>query len=168
MDKFDLIGSLRTYAATQKWVFLSGASSIQNCEASQNEYKNGQLVLAADFNASPQFTNAGKISQITYNGILMLGVKFDDDGTPAIEDDEETLLIDESETFNDGTPASLDETFIQKYDRRLLDLMELLANHITLFACANELDVTNADFRLEINKFDTNIDFVAGTITFIQ
>lgn len=168
MNNFDLIGKLRTYASTNGWVFLSGTSAIQNYEASQNEYKNGQLVLAADFNAAPQFTNAGKISQITYNGILMLGIKLDDDGTPAIEDDEETPAVDETEVFSDGTPANLDETFIQKYDRRLLDLMTLLANHIAAFACANELDVTGADFRLETNKFDTNIDFVAGTITFVQ
>jgi hypothetical protein len=167
MNKFDLIGALSNYASSKGWVFLSGHQSIQNYEASTKEYVNGQLVLTADFNAAPLFTQGGKISQIVYNGVLALGIKLDDDGTPAVEDDEETPE-DETAVYSDGTPANLDETFIQKYNKRLLILMNTLATNIAAFACANELDVTGADFRLETNKFDSNIDFVVGTITFVQ
>ena len=167
MQNFDLIGALRTFATSKGWVFLSGPTSIQNYEASQQEYVNGQIVMSADFTAAPDYTNAGKISEITYNGVIALGRKCDDDGTENIPDDPETPE-DETVNYNDGTASSLDETFIQKYDRRLLELMTLLSNNIAEFACDNELEITAANFRMETNKFDTNIDFVAGTITIIQ
>lgn len=167
MQVYDIIGALRTLATTNGWAFLSGSSSMQNYEASQNEYINGQLVLIAEFNARPIMTRAGKLDSIRYNGVVGLGIKFDDDGTDNIEDDPETPE-NETKTFNDGTPSSLDETFIQKYDRRLLTLMQTLSTNLLSFACANELTIVDADFRLELNKFDTNIDFVIGTITFEQ
>ena len=45
--------------------------------------------------------------------------------------------------------------------------MTLLSNFVTTFACDNELDVTAENMRVDLNKFDTNIDFIAETITFV-
>ena len=146
MTNFDLIGELQTYAAAHSMQFLSGASFNQNYEASQNEYENGQLVLTAEFDAAPAFSAAGKIGSITYTGLLGLGRKF-----------EEVT-----------TMSTLDETFIQKYNARLLELMQLLSVAIADFACENELEVTNCQMAMQLNKFDTNIDFVVATITLVQ
>lgn len=149
MIEFDLIGTLRTYAQTQGWVFLSGAEFYQNYELTAKTLydglNGGKLVLGSKFNAKPNFKN-GSITSIQYTGSLMLGQKTD--------------LA--------GTESSLDETFIQKYDRRLLDLMTLLATTIESIACTNELDVTGVSFEMVVNRFDENIDGVECSITFIQ
>lgn len=146
MTNFDLIGELETYAAAHSMQFLSGAQFNQNYEASQKEYENGQLVLTAEFEAIPAFSRGGKITEIRYEGILALGRKF-----------EETV-----------TMSTLDETFIQKYNARLLELMQLLSVAITDFACENELEVPACRMGMQLNKFDTNIDFIAATISFLQ
>lgn len=146
MDNFDLIGSLASYASDNDMHYLSGENAYQNYEASQNTYDDGQLVLSADFNAAIYFSRGFTIGSITYTGVLALGRKFE-----------------ESETG-----SNLDETFYQKYQRRLKDMMTLLASHIGIFACANKLEVTQCQFRMDLNKFDTNIDFIAATITFVQ
>lgn len=145
MNQFDIIGALRTYAESQGWAFLFGSEWMQNYEASRNEYEDGQLVLGVDFDAVPT-RSAGVISEISYNGTMILGRKFDDD----------------------NTPANLDETYIQKYDRRLYELSTLMSDFIKAFSCLHELDVTAESMRMDLNKFDTNIDFVANTITFLQ
>ena len=104
------------------------------------------MVLSADFDASVNFSSGFAVGSITYIGVLALGRKFDE--------------VD--------TGSDLDETFYQKYQRRLKDLMTLLVTHIAAFACDNKLQVTNCQFRMDLNKFDTNIDFIAASITFVQ
>jgi hypothetical protein len=168
MNNFALISALSSYATTNDMVFLYGQNYMQNYEASQHEYYNGQKVLTGEFTCQPVYGNGNKIGQITYNGVLGLGQKFDDDGTANIPDDENTPLVDETQTFNDGTPSSLDETQMQKYNRRLYDLMVALDIVIQDIACENELQIGTAIFRMDMNKFDTNIDFVVAEISFIQ
>jgi hypothetical protein len=150
MDNFELLSTLKDYADTQGWHFLSGDNFYQNYEASQKEYYPGDLVLSADFDAAPIYSPGGKISQIRYTGVLALGRKVD-----------ETPILDE-------TRSTLDETFWQKYVRRLEELMKLLSIALTTIACDNDLELENARFRLALNKFDTNIDFISGTVTIIQ
>lgn len=146
MDNFDLIGQLAAYAASHTMHFLSGAQFNQNYEASQEEYSNGQLVLTAEFDAAVAFSRGYAVGSITYTGVIALGRKFEEA----------------------DTVASLDETFIQKYNNRLHDLMTLLTGVIADFACDNELSVEQCQFRMDLNKFDTNIDFIAASVTFIQ
>lgn len=145
MDNFKLVSTLKAYADTNEWAFLYGDKFHQNIEASQNTYSAGQYVMYADFDATPAF-RAGAIGQITYTGVMALGIK-----------------IDEAETV-----VSLDETYYQKYTSRLENLMIALASYIADFACDNELEITNCVFRADINRFDTNIDFIAASVTFVQ
>ena len=105
----------------------------------------GQLVLTAEFNAFPIFVN-GRNPEIEYRGSIMLGRKVDED----------------------GTNASLDEDFMDKYQRRLLELMQLLAVFLGSFECENDLSILSSEFILSLNRFDTNIDFVGGNITIKQ
>lgn len=145
MDKFDLIGQLCRKAYSNGWVFAAGDEFYKNIELADSEMNDGQLILTAQFNSTPTFTR-GKVTKVVYTGSLMLGRKFDDD----------------------GTPASLDEDYMDKYNRRLLELMQLLATFLGQFQCENELDITSVEFIQDINRFDTNIDFVGGNITFEQ
>ena len=146
MTNFDIIGTLRTYAASKGWVFLSGTSWYQNYELSQATLTAGKIILAVDFDASPTIKNS-RIIGIKYTGLMMLGEKTESTGAAI---------------------SSLDETYIQKYDARLLALMTLLASTIGDIACANELDIESLTFKVGLNKFDENADFSIATVNFIQ
>ena len=144
MTNFDIIGVLRTYAASKGWVFLSGAEAYQNYEISQSELPTNKIIMGVRFTAQPVIRNKSVVS-IRYIGVVMLGQK------------KETTTISE-----------LDETFIQKYDRRLLALSTLLSTTIGEVACNNELDVGNVNFEMILNRFDENIDCVDATLTLVQ
>jgi len=146
MTQFDIIGELADYAAANSMQFISGANFYQNYEATLKEYGEGQLILAARFDAAPKFSPGYKIESITYTGALMLGRKFE--------------LTD--------THSNLDETFYQKYNARLLELMTMLSTAIATFACDNELSITQCNYNMLLNQLDENIDFVEAVITFVQ
>lgn len=144
MTNFDIIGVLRTYAASKSWVFLSGAEYYQNAELTRAALTTNTIILGVFFTARPTIRN-GKVISIQYVGKMMLGEK-----------KEAT------------TESSLDELFIQKYDRRLLALSTLLATTIGAVACTNELDVSGLVFDMKLNAFDENIDGVECSLTFTQ
>ncbi len=147
MEQFGIIDALYEFAGKNGWLFICGDNFHQNYEATNQEYVPGLLILAADFDCSPKISG-GKITSIEYTGVMALGAKVDDN-------DEETQ-------------ANLDETYFQKYQQRLKNLMTLLSSAIIRFACDNELEVQSVNYRMDINKFDTNIDFVAASVTFID
>jgi hypothetical protein len=145
MEHFDLIGELQRVALANDWAFLAGDDFYMNIGAAQEEYKPNKLVLAVDMNASPTIVN-GRVVEVTYSGAMMLGIKED----------------------VDGVQSSLDEMFIEKYQKRLLMLHQLLAQFIGDFACSRELELSGVTMSMDINRFDTNIDFVAMTLTITQ
>lgn len=151
MEQYGLIDVLRQYCIDNDIEFLYGTNFYQNIEASSREYSADQLVMGADFNARPSRAVGGKVVAIEYIGAIALGRKFE---TPDVN--------------NPEGEASLDETYIQKYDRRLKDLSQQLSNIVGQIACDNELETTGEDLRFDINKFDTNIDFVVMNLTYIQ
>lgn len=145
MQQFEFIDTLEAYAISKGWNFvLKFDDFYANIEA-QKDYAPGELVLTVDYNSLPVINN-GRVTSITYTSLMALGRCFD----------------------IDTTKASLDETFRQKYDRRLKELESELANSIAEFACTNELEVSLTPMNSDINVYDTNIDFVITTATFIQ
>ena len=64
--------------------------------------------------------------------------------------------------------SSLDETFQQKYDRRLKDLGQILGIDIGSFTCAQELTAESINMAMEINQLDLNVDFVMAEVTFLH
>ena len=146
MDNFDIIGVLEAYAVAKGWHFVYGFDDFDSNTGVMKDYAPGELVLIADFNSTPVYKN-GKITEITYNCLLMLGRKFDDD----------------------STPSSMEETPKQKYDRRLKVLAQTLANSIAEIGCQNELETPSAPISVDINVYDTNLDFaISNTATFVQ
>lgn len=145
MDNFDIIGQLDAAATAMGWEFIYGNNFYINYEARKKKYNAGDMVLTADFTSKPTYVN-GRITQINYTGVVMLGQK----------------------AGIDNTKASLDETMQQKYNSRLLNLLQTLANFIGNFSCNNELDVSVSNFRIDINRFDTVIDFVVMELSFTQ
>jgi len=154
MELFGIYEILKAYCSTRNIFFIPGSDAYVNAVNDSDTYENYDKLLIADFTASPKFVG-GRVVSTVYSGILALGQKREltdiDLGSPEV-------LIQ--------TESNLDETFEQKYDRRLKDTAQALAIIIGDIMCANELEVTNARFKLDINKFDLNIDMVAATITF--
>jgi len=149
MDRYDIIGALRDYATNEEdergWHFFAGEKWILNYHTNTVEFSNGQLMLACMFTCLPTMVN-GVVQSVTYDGIIFMGRKFDPD----------------------GTQCSLSETFIQKYDARLKDLLEMLIITISDFACVNKLSVQFKDIPYELDSFDTDIDMVAANVTFTE
>lgn len=144
MDLFSLVDALRSYCTNHNWHFIYGNDAYTNAQADNKKYNPGDLIMVADFSVSPVYAG-GRVIECQYQGVIMLGRK------------------NEAQT-----KSTLDETPIQKYDRRLKDLTLLLANACGDIACSNELEITSANFKMDMNKFDLNADFVAGSITFVQ
>ena len=96
-------------------------------------------------NAQPRFINS-VIDRITYSAEIMLGRKFDEI----------------------GDTSSLDETFIQKYERRLEELAKLMATFLASFACEHGLTIQNSTFQFYLNQYDENLDFCGGNVTFVD
>ena len=146
MDQFDIIGELETYALSQNWLFSYGVDEFYKSATTVQQYDPGKLIMIADFRAQPTIKN-GRITEISYTCLIMLGRKFDDN----------------------GQAASLDETSQQKYDRRLKELMQMLVAAIAQVGCDNDLEVTTGDIVVNINQYAENIDFAASPNTvFIQ
>lgn len=144
MDFFGLVDVIRTYCTTNSIYFIYGNQAYSNALADANTYGDSEQLLIADFTCDPEITG-GQVVRMIYNGVISLGQK------------RETT-----------TESSLNETPIQKYDRRLKDLSEQLAEIIGELACDNELEVTRCSFRFDLNQFDLNADFVAATVSFEQ
>lgn len=143
MEQFNIIGALRDYCTANDWHFIYGSNDYIN--ADYHSYKDDELVLVCEFNPTTIFNNYGLVDEIRYNGILMLGRKFET-----------------------NTHSRLDETMLQKFDNRILELWQLLTNMISSFSCDNRLTVAYANGQLLINMTHNNIDFVSYNIQFIQ
>lgn len=141
MEYFDIIGAIKDYAEHVGMKFIYSFDSLYSNELLNNEdFCQNEHVLIADFKATPQEA-AGKIVSITYNCLIMLGRKVD----------------------YEMTRADLDETPIEKYDRRIKEMMTLLTSTLISIACINELTVDIGEIIFEQNVFDSNIDFCTAT-----
>lgn len=146
MTNFDIIGVLRTYATAKGWVFLSGENSYKNYELTQASLTKGKIVFAAECKSDVEQKNK-TIIKIKYTCSLMLGEKTEATGIAV---------------------SSMDETYIQKYDARLLALTTLLATTIGDIACTNQLDISNYTMEENLNTFNENLDFIVTTVTLTQ
>lgn len=144
MDNFGLVDAIRTYCTGKGYNFFYGSSAYVNIEIDVNKYDANEVILIADFNCIPTYTNS-KITELRYTGTIALGQK------------KETT-----------TESSLDEKPIQKFDRRLKLLSNLLTTILGDLSCQNELEIVNANMRYDLNSFDLNADFVAISLTFVQ
>lgn len=145
MEAFELITKLSEYATAKGWIFINGDEYYSNADADV-EIAAGQLVLRVDLTATPTRGIGNRLTKINYNGLIGLGIKVD----------------------SDGKQADLDESFSQKYERRLKFLSQTLAMEAQSIACVNNLQIVSEQYIYAINRFDMNIDFVYGTINFEQ
>lgn len=149
MSLFSLISDFRSYCSEKGYCCLIGDDAYVNAINDSTVYENNQIIIILDLKFSPKLEN-NIVNEIVYSGTIAVGRKRE-----SITDDETTT----------ETVSSLDETFEQKFDRRLSDLSELLVVILSDFACENEININSIDARYDINKFDLNADFVAAQIS---
>lgn len=143
MKAFGIIDALIDFCETKDWHILVGDSWYQNYESDQKAYEAGDIImLSPAWTMQPQYNSNHQLFQIVYNGSIALGSKFE----------------------RNGTVSSLDETFIQKYRNRLACLTQEFAIFAKEFQCQHDVTMT-LTIRPDLNKFDTNIDFMAATVT---
>jgi len=141
MDRLDFISYLRCYCISNKIYFAAGESDYVNAIADQNLFKNYDLIMCADLTLTPNFSESG-VSSVTYNGYISLGRKR------------------EQTTF-----SSIDETFIQKYDNRLKDLVSMLVNFFNNLSCMEAATINSCTMDYLLNRTDVNIDFVSASVS---
>lgn len=142
MTRFDIIGELRSQANSKGWIFTAGDDFYKSIDLANENIDAGDIVLTCMFNATPTIRN-GRVVDVEYSGAISLGRKQDED----------------------GTEATLDESYLDKYDSRLLELTTMLVTFIGQFACDNELEIVNMTLAQSINTFGSNIDFIGAEIT---
>jgi hypothetical protein len=146
MEQFDIISAFNTYATSKGWHGVYGFNNFESNLQTIRQYSQDEYCFIFDFKADPVWGN-NVIQEIKYTCLLMLGRKSD--------------LA--------GTQSNLDETAQQKYDRRLKELSQGLALAIKGIACNNGLLVESSPIAVDINVFDSNIDFaITQNTIFIQ
>lgn len=141
MDFFGIVDVLRDYCDENDIGFIYGNDAYVNAIGDSSPYANYGQLLIADFNSVPTIAG-GRVVECTYQGTISLGLKYDGE-----------------------YESNLDETPIQKYDRRLKYLTTRLTSIIGTISCENELEIKSINIRFDMNRFDLNADFVAATIT---
>ncbi len=146
MERYELLTKVREYCDNNGIVFIPGLDDAYQLRERFDALASDQLILTFYHQASVPFNQANGPQDITYNCVFALGRKYE----------------------AEGTESSLDETFEQKYDRRLKELSQLLEPMLTTIACENELLLGDMTMTYDLNKFDTNIDFVVTSIAITQ
>ena len=148
MEKYDLAGKLREVAAANDWVFIMGTSDYANAANKANEeFEVGQYLLWVDITPGTTRGQGQQVEEISYIGSIALLGKFDEGGT---------------------TDSNLDEDIEQKYDRRLLTIVQTLSQTLTDIYCSQNLRSQSENYTYVYNIFDTNFDGVVCQINVIQ
>lgn len=139
-NKLNLIGLLRHFCKDNGIFFIAGPKDYQNAVMDYHTYDKYELILVADFTFKPIMTD-NDIDAVQYNGTLALGRKNEM-----------------------NTTSSLDETFQQKYDSRLLELSKILCDLLLQLQCEYDATIDSATMSYALNQYDLNCDFVSSDI----
>lgn len=147
MDNFGLIAELKALATLKDWNFYLDINNYYTNAVVVDEQEQGVNSLIVKVTSTPKWSGL-KTAEITYKCKIMLARKMD----------------------MSGQSATLDETYEQKYDRRLKDLETTLDEFLKVLICNNELSLSShSGYEHAINVFDMNIDaVVVNSITLVQ
>lgn len=145
----DIIQVFQDAADHYGYSFAYGRQDILNYESGNIDVSAGQTILFVFPFIEDGVISNSLINRWAVHTQLWIGKKFDID-------------------FTTGTFSNLDETELQKYDRRLKDLRDTMNTFIAYVFCNNtDLELTRARIFREINQTDENIDFVTADISFL-
>lgn len=142
-ERSNLIGAIRELCAFDGSASFEGDLFFQNYEAGLIKYEVDQFIVSFFLKCSPRFSpNRPLVEKFVYTGELSIGRK--------------------CETT---TESILDETFRQKYDRRLKECFDYLVSILGRLSCHYGISITDCTCDYTLNRFDENIDFVVSNIT---
>lgn len=145
IENFDIVDILRDYCNQKRFKLLYGPKDYQNALSDKVKYNPGDIIVFCDpIQSQPTFAG-GRITENRF--VLFIGV---------------------GRKCEASTRANLDETYLQKHDRRINELASILTTLISDISCQNQLDVANANYTLDINKFDLDADFVVANFTLVS
>ena len=139
---FDLFDNFREYCKNNGILFILGGEEFQNSISAMRGLKPDQTMLAMEGTVSPTF-NANQLTSVNYTLTIVYGRKCE----------------------SKGTKSSMQETFEQKYDNRLKDLMEQLTLILTSSVCEFGYEITAFNMTPQINHLDLNIDCISAQVT---
>lgn len=146
----DVVQKFKDAAGVVGYEFAYGRKDIQNWETTKSvTLSAGKTVLLVfPFIEDAEIDNS-IIHKWSVSTQLWLGKKFD-------------------VNVSTGTYARLDETELQKYNRRLQTLRSNMETFLkTIFCGDDDLELTSARVFREINQFDENLDFVTCELIFL-
>ena len=138
---------VKTYATNQTYVFNYGTRPYVDWEVINKDIKNGQTII----NMLPEIerglyaTNKPNPSQVEYSVFLQVARKWDSGNV---------------------THSNLDETYEQKYDRRLVDLYEDARAMVKGLACQENWEMVSYTSQAEINQYSSNIELISVEFVF--
>jgi len=140
-NNLDFLGFLEDYCREHKIYLITGPEAYQNAVADWAVYEAYDLIMCVDLTFNPDFSD--ELGSVTYNGTIGLGQKREEE-----------------------TESSLDETFGQKYHRRLLKLAETFVAFFNELQCEDEIEMNSCTMSYALNRYDLNADFVVANVSF--
>lgn len=143
----DIVSDFKSEATTKGYLWLYGPKSILNYEFSNTDLSTAKYVFALlpVITQGKDIANELQVVSWSVSVNILFGRKFDVTASTAT-----------SEEY-----SSLDETYSQKYDRRLFTLMSELNTFIETVICGSPYRLISQRFNDQINSTDENIDFVS-------
>lgn len=140
-----VVAEIRTLATNAGYEFSYGTAEYNNFDATQDDLQAKDLIYLAPVVDSGTYDN-GVLDTSGYSTVIGLGVKSDRDV--------------------DNTQANLDETYEQKYDRRLESMRTKLGAFIKSMGCEDNFTLTRHRIFEEINQLDENLDMMIAELQF--
>jgi hypothetical protein len=131
-------------AVEKEYIFLYGAREFINYDLSNERLYAGKYLVAMFpvIERSIAITNEHYPHSYRADVTIWMGRKFEYN----------SVMV---------TGADLDETYRQKYDRRLFECKQELETYIKTVLCGTDLRLISLRINEAINEFDENIDFVS-------
>ena len=142
----DIVATFEDQSDTLGYKFQYGTTPFQNYELTMNDLTQGESVvmMLPVVESALNIVHSSVINRLQSTITFLLARKFDPDDT---------------------TVSELDETYRQKYDRRLFALKQDAVSFINGILCAESIELTSFRMVEEINTYDENVDGVLCDLT---
>jgi hypothetical protein len=147
----NVVSDIKTLAEAEGYVWIHGPRDYANYELTTKDITGTEFifVLLPVITSANSITDFKLVEEWSLDIQIMFGQKFDVAA--------ETAEADEY--------SSIDETYNQKYDRRIYDLTTTLHAFIEQWLCGSVYRLQSLRIDEEVNQFDENADFVIGRLT---
>lgn len=139
-----LFDKFREYCKSRDILFILGSEEYQNSITAMKGLKPDQLVLMMEGTVSPTFA-AAEMTSVTYTLTIILGRKCE----------------------SRGAKSHMSETFDDKWNNRLRELMELFTTIVSGAVCDFGYEISAMSLTPQVNRLDLNIDCISGQVTLV-